>query len=34
MAYARKKPEIVTGSMEEFLKSQYGVDVLKVGNCR
>ena len=29
-AYARKKPEIVTRSMEEFSKPQYGVDVLKV----
>jgi tagatose 1,6-diphosphate aldolase len=28
--YARKKPEIVTKSMEEFSKPQYGVDVLKV----
>jgi tagatose 1,6-diphosphate aldolase len=28
--YARKKPEIVTRSMEEFSKPQYGVDVLKV----
>jgi tagatose 1,6-diphosphate aldolase len=28
--FARKKPEIVTRSMEEFSKSQYGVDVLKV----
>ncbi len=28
--YARKKPEIVTGSMAEFSKEQYGVDVLKV----
>ena len=30
IAYARKKPEIVTRSMEEFSKPQYGVDVLKV----
>jgi tagatose 1,6-diphosphate aldolase len=30
LAYARKKPEIVTQSMEEFSKPQYGVDVLKV----
>lgn len=30
LAYARKKPEIVTHSMEEFSKPQYGVDVLKV----
>jgi tagatose 1,6-diphosphate aldolase len=28
--YARKKPEIVTKSMEEFSKPQYGVDILKV----
>jgi len=28
--YARKKPEIVSRSMEEFSKPQYGVDVLKV----
>jgi tagatose 1,6-diphosphate aldolase len=28
--YARKKPEIVTRSMEEFSKPQYAVDVLKV----
>jgi tagatose 1,6-diphosphate aldolase len=28
--YARKKPEIVARSMEEFSKPQYGVDVLKV----
>ena len=28
--YAKKKPEIVTKSMEEFSKPQYGVDVLKV----
>jgi tagatose 1,6-diphosphate aldolase len=28
--YARKKPEIVSGSMAEFSKAQYGVDVLKV----
>jgi tagatose 1,6-diphosphate aldolase len=28
--YAKQKPEIVTGSMEEFSKPQYGVDVLKV----
>jgi len=30
IAFARKKPEIVKGSMEEFSKPQYGVDVLKV----
>jgi tagatose 1,6-diphosphate aldolase len=29
-AFARKKPEIVARSMEEFSKPQYGVDVLKV----
>jgi tagatose 1,6-diphosphate aldolase len=28
--YARKKPAIVAGSMEEFSKPQYAVDVLKV----
>lgn len=28
--YARKKPDIVTRSMEEFSKPQYGIDVLKV----
>jgi len=28
--FARKKPEIVTRSMEEFSKPEYGVDVLKV----
>jgi tagatose 1,6-diphosphate aldolase len=28
--YAKKKPEIVAKSMEEFSKPQYGVDVLKV----
>ncbi len=28
--FARKKPEIVTRSMAEFSKPQYGVDVLKV----
>lgn len=30
IGFARKKPEIVAGSMEEFSKPQYGVDVLKV----
>ncbi|HTS13592.1 MAG TPA: tagatose 1,6-diphosphate aldolase [Candidatus Limnocylindrales bacterium] len=30
IAFARKKPEIVAKSMEEFSKPQYGVDVLKV----
>ncbi len=28
--YARKKPEVVTKSMEEFSKPHYGVDVMKV----
>src|SRR3954468_22750864 len=28
--FAKKKPQIVTGSMEEFSKPQYKVDVLKV----
>ncbi|HYK37014.1 tagatose 1,6-diphosphate aldolase [Alloacidobacterium sp.] len=28
--YAKRKPDIVTGSMEEFGKERYGVDVLKV----
>ncbi len=30
IAFARKKPEVVAKSMEEFSKPQYGVDVLKV----
>lgn len=30
LEYARKKPEIVTGSMKEFSKDIYNVDVLKV----
>ena len=30
LAFAQKKPEIVTGSMEEFTKDRYGADVLKV----
>src|SRR3954447_17513650 len=30
VAFAQKKPEIVTRSMEEFTKDQYGADVLKV----
>ena len=30
VAYARKKPSIVTGAMKEFSKPRYGVDVLKV----
>ena len=28
--FAKKKPQIVTGSMEEFTKDRYGVDVMKV----
>jgi tagatose 1,6-diphosphate aldolase len=28
--YAKKKPEIVAGSMKEFTKDRYGVDVMKV----
>jgi len=28
--FARKKPEVVAGSMAEFSKARYGVDVLKV----
>src|SRR5215469_8924842 len=30
LAYAKKKPEIVSGSMAEFGKQRYNVDVLKV----
>jgi tagatose 1,6-diphosphate aldolase len=30
VAYARKKPSIVAGAMQEFSKDRYGVDVLKV----
>ncbi len=30
LGYAKRKPEVVTGSMEEFGKEKYGVDVLKV----
>jgi tagatose 1,6-diphosphate aldolase len=30
IGYAKRKPEIVTGSMEEFGKARYNVDVLKV----
>lgn len=30
VAYAKKKPEIVTRTMEEFTKDRYGVDVMKV----
>jgi tagatose 1,6-diphosphate aldolase len=30
LAYAKKKPEVVSGSMAEFGKARYSVDVLKV----
>jgi len=30
LEFAKRKPEIVTGSMAEFTKDRYGVDVLKV----
>ncbi len=30
LEYAKKKPAVVTGSMAEFTKERYGVDVLKV----
>ena len=30
LEYAKKKPSIVTGAMEEFTKDRYGVDVMKV----
>jgi len=30
LSYAKRKPSIVTGSMEEFGKAKYNVDVLKV----
>jgi tagatose 1,6-diphosphate aldolase len=30
LEFAKKKPEIVTGSMKEFTKDRYGVDVMKV----
>ena len=30
IAYAKAKPDIVSGSMDEFGKEKYGVDVLKV----
>jgi tagatose 1,6-diphosphate aldolase len=30
LEYAKKKPDIVTRSMEEFTKERYGVDVMKV----
>src|SRR5512146_1563547 len=29
LEYAKKKPSIVTGAMEEFTKDRYGVDVMK-----
>jgi len=30
LAYAKKKPDVVTGAMREFTKDRYGVDVMKV----
>jgi len=30
LEFAKKKPQIVTGSMAEFTKERYGVDVMKV----
>jgi tagatose 1,6-diphosphate aldolase len=30
LEYAKKKPEVVKGAMEEFSKDRYGVDVMKV----
>jgi tagatose 1,6-diphosphate aldolase len=30
LEFAKKKPDIVRGSMEEFTKDRYGVDVMKV----
>ncbi len=30
LEYAKRKPEIVTRSMEEFTKDRYGIDVMKV----
>lgn len=30
LEYAKRKPQIVTGSMQEFTKDRYGADVLKV----
>jgi len=30
LEFAKKKPQIVSGSMEEFTKDRYGVDVMKV----
>jgi tagatose 1,6-diphosphate aldolase len=30
LEFARKKPDVVIGSMEEFTKDRYGVDVMKV----
>jgi tagatose 1,6-diphosphate aldolase len=30
LEYAKRKPDIVTGAMQEFTKDRYGVDVMKV----
>ena len=30
LEYAKRKPQIVTGAMQEFTKDRYGVDVMKV----
>lgn len=30
LAYAKRKPEVVTGAMAEFTQDRYGVDVMKV----
>ena len=30
LEYAKKKPEVVAGAMQEFAKDRYGVDVMKV----
>jgi len=30
LAYAKRKPDVVTGAMAEFTKDRYGVDVMKV----
>ena len=30
LEFAKKKPEIVIGSMAEFTKDKYGIDVMKV----
>ena len=30
LEFAKKKPQVVSGSMEEFTKDRYGVDVMKV----